>query len=312
MEKEQIFTSTGMKLLYHPKVIISLQKGKVIPISLQIAPTSKCQLKCVFCSNTNRTKDEDIQWKQLTRFIEDMGILGAKTIEWTGGGDPSLYPEMNGAILYAHIRGYEQGMITNGLGFEHIISSLGLLKWIRISLNCLDYVDNIEIPKLSKKTTLGFSYVMNNKTTEESLLKVQKIVGKYKPEYVRIVPNCQATDEEQKRNNKHYSKVVNKMGHPYFYQAKVFGKPDKCYWGYLKPFVNFDGSVFRCSSIVLNDDAERSFHNKYRWCHISELKNVYNKPIIPYIPDNCNKCVFTKQNNLVDSIIHPNKMENFI
>ncbi len=278
-----------------------------------MAPTSRCNLKCLFCSNINRTKDEDLDWNNLMKFIIDMGLLGAKTIEWTGGGDPTLYSYINEAILFAYTRGFEQGLITNGLGFKNLESgSLSVLKWIRISMNCFDYVDSIDIPKLSNNTTLGFSYVVNNKTTKEMVKRIDALIDRYNPKYVRVVPNCQATDEQQKKNNKYLSKEVEKLGHPYFYQAKTFNKPDKCYWGYLKPFVLHDGFVYRCSSVVLNDDAERSFHDKYRWCHVSEFKSIYKKEIIPYIPDSCHHCVFTKQNNLVDSIIHPNEMKNFI
>lgn len=313
MNPEKKWTSTGIKLIHHPKVIEALQRNRAFPISLQIATTSKCQLNCSFCSNVNRKKKEELDYNLLLRTIFDMNRFGAKTVEWTGGGEPLLYSKINEVILVVNTYGMEQGLITNGLELDKLESKkLDMLKWIRISMNCLDYVDNIAVPKLSNKTTLGFSYVINNNTTEEGLRKLSDYVKRHKPKYVRIVPNCQTTKEEQEKNNKFYSKKIRKIGYPYFYQAKIFEKPDKCYWGYLKPFIHYDGNVFRCSSVVLNDDAEKSFHNKYRWCHISELKNVYNRQIVPYIPEHCDKCVFTNQNNLVDSIINPNSMVNFI
>ena len=54
------FTSTGTKLIHHPDVVKKLQVDRIAsPISLQVAPTSRCNLKCVFCSNANRSKHED-------------------------------------------------------------------------------------------------------------------------------------------------------------------------------------------------------------------------------------------------------------
>lgn len=313
MNKEVEYTSMGNKIIHHPEVLEKLKKNCGQPISLQIGPTSKCTLNCIFCSNVNRDKDESLNPIDLLVFIHDMKKAGAKTIEWTGGGDPSLYPPINDMIDLASKLGFEQGFITNGLGFKNITQkSLDSLKWIRISMNCLDYVDGIEIPKLSENTTLGFSYVINKKSIVKTLTKLKEYVKKYKPAYVRIVPDCQTSLEEQVEHNKVYAEWVEKWGEPFFYQAKVFEKPKLCYWGMVKPFLLHDGFVYRCSSVVLNADAERSFHEKYRWCKMNELKDQYNKEIVPFVPDTCNSCVFTKQNNLVHEIIHPSEMKNFI
>lgn len=313
MNKESIYTSTGSKIIHHPEVIELLQKNKARPVSCSIAPTSRCNLNCVFCSNVNRDKDESLDPVDLLGFMHDMKKLGAKTIEWTGGGDPSLYPPINDMIDLANQLGFEQGFITNGLGFKNITQkSLDKLKWIRISMNCLDYVDGIEIPNLSENTTLGFSYVINKKSIVKILTKLKEYTKKYSPAYVRVVPDCQTSLEEQIAHNEVYSEWVEKWGNPFFYQAKVFEKPELCYFGFVKPFLLHDGFVYRCSSVVLNDDAGRSFHSKYRWCKMNELKDQYKEEIVPFIPDSCNSCVFTKQNNLIDEIIHPLEMKNFI
>lgn len=312
MNKEAIFTSTGSKLIHHPEVVFKLQKNRAMPISIQIAPTSKCQLSCCFCSNRKRAKQEDLDPRKLITFLDDMCFLGAKTVEWTGGGDPSLYYAINEMINVASGFNFEQGFITNGLGFDKLHDvSLESLKWIRISMNCLDYVDEIEIPELPKHVTLGFSYVFNEKSTIDIFRRINKHIEKFNPKYVRIVPNCQTTEEQQKNNNSKYSVWVEELGEPYFYQAKIFEKPELCYWGYLKPFLLHDGWIYRCSSIVLNDDAEKSFHEKYRWCMMEDLRLQYAKEIIPYIP-NCSHCVFTKQNNGIHEIINPSEMKNFI
>jgi hypothetical protein len=313
MNEKGVFTSTGEKLLHHPAIVSRLQHNYGAPVSIQIAPTSRCQLNCIFCSNTNRSKHEDLSFKKVSKFLYDMFYLGAKTVEWTGGGDPSMYGEINASVALAHELKMQQGLITNGLGFANFERQrLKTFDWIRISMNCLDYVDSINIPSLAIKTTLGFSYVLNDKTSEKILTKLRAYVKKYSPKYVRIVPNCQVTKEEQEENNAYYSKLVASWGGPYFYQAKAFEKPELCYWGHLKPFILHDEYVYRCSSVVLNSNAERSFHETYRWCHMSELVAIYKKKMIPYVPEGCDKCVFTQQNNLVHEILNPNSMTNFL
>ena len=166
------YTSTGMKLLKHPEILAKLREGIPVPISLQVAPTSRCNLKCNFCSNVNRTSQEDLSCDDLTKALVTFKKLGLKTVEWTGGGDPTLYAKIQYMMLFSSELGFEQGFITNGVALwdayrEHP-AAFNKLTWLRISMNCLDYVQDIRIPFLGWKTVLGFSYVMNSLTTVET------------------------------------------------------------------------------------------------------------------------------------------------
>ncbi len=313
MNKENIYTSTGSKLIYHPGVVDMLKTtGMATPMSLQVAPTSRCNLNCCFCSNRNREKHEDIDLALLTNTIKTLCNYGLKTVEWTGGGDPTMYGDINRIMSVCNEWGLEQGMITNGIPLKENISPAmrDALKWVRISMNGLDYHKDIDLPDI--KGTLGFSYCINKMTDLNTWRWLQEYVDKYKPAYVRIVPDCQATDEEQNKNNAQFSRDIAQLGEPYFYQAKVFKKPDRCWWGYFKPFLLHDEYVYPCSSVVLNEDSEETFHVKYRWVHVSELEKKYEERIASIPNATCNHCVFNKQNTEVDSIINPSGMENFI
>jgi len=306
------YTSTGMKLAHHPEVIMMLQNKRVAPISLQMAPTSKCNLNCEFCSNVNRDKTESLEFKDVLELIYRLKALGLKTVEWTGGGDPTCWDSLEGAVDYCEMLGLEQGLITNGLNLHKYSESFfNRLMWVRISMNCLDYVNDIEIPEMPH-TVLGFSYVMNNRTTTDILEKIKEYAREHYSAYVRIVPNCQTSIEKQKENNELLPSLVEKLGDPFFYQPKIFDAPEFCWWCYLKPFVLHDGYVYPCSSVVLNDDSGRSFHSKYRWCTMTQLPDIYEEEMVPFNPKNCDHCVFKPQNEIVDSIINPNGMEDFV
>lgn len=312
MNKLNNFTSTGSKLLHHPNAVRKLNNSlRATPISLQIAPTSKCNLNCVFCSNVNREKHEDLDLVLLMKVVRQLLEYGTKTVEITGGGDPTLYPEINKLITFCSTIGLQVGFITNGVALENIeLSQRRQFHWVRISMNCLDYVDDIEIPHMSG--TLGFSYVMNSMTDLNVLSRIKEYTKKYKPAYVRIVPDCQATDEVQEENNRVLGETASLWGPPYFYQPKTFNKPNKCFWGYFKPFILHDGYVYPCSSVVLNENAERSFHKKYRWVRMEELAAMYRHDIRSFPTNNCDHCVFSDQNAMVEDIVNPGKMVNFI
>jgi len=307
-----VYTSRGNKLIHHPQVVNKIKReGKGAPVSIQIGATSRCNLNCSFCSNVNRTKHEDLDPVMLVDFLMHMKDLGAKAVEWTGGGDPTMYENINYFLEFAGLAGFEQGMITNGILLREKIDEANIdrLKWLRISMNCLDYVWAVDVPEI--KGTLGFSYVMNVKTSDSVLKNLHQHVEKYNPKYVRIVTNCLATDEEQRFNNEKYGAMVEKMGPPYFYQPKEFQHSDNCWWCYFKPFLLHDGYVYPCSSVVLNSDANGKFHEKYRWCKMTELSEMYEKKMVSFDVSSCNHCVFKSQNDLVDMILNP-EMENFV
>ena len=309
------YTSTGCKLIHHPEVIRKIQEIKrATPISIQIAPTSRCNLKCEFCSNSKRTSHEDLDFNKLCSFLKQMKSLGAKTIEWTGGGDPTQYKNINEGILKAKDLGFKQGFITNGVALDVLdLGSLKNLHWIRISMNGLDYGKTAIMPdKKHLNGTLGFSYVMNDKTTPDILKELDVVVKRSKPSYVRIVPNCLVSKEQQLINNKELGEKVKLLGNPYFFQDKVFKKPWACWWYLFKPFLLHDGWIYPCSSIVLNDTADRQFHDKYRVSEMGEFYKLYHVPMVGRSSENCTHCVFCDQNELVSSIVNTTDMEDFV
>ena len=313
IDKLNTYTSTGIKLINHPSVVRRIQsQAKGTLVVLQIAPESRCNLACSFCSNAKRNKHETLDIDRIKELISNLTFKGLKAIENTGGGEIALYPYINELIAYAKGLNLKIGMISNGILLKEKLSeeSLNSLTWLRISMNCLDYVDTVDLPKI--KGTLGFSYVMNEKTDENIFLRLRDYIDIYNPAYVRVVPDCQATDEEQEINNKNYSELISKWGEPFFYQAKQFKKPDNCYWCYFKPFLLHDGFIYPCSSVVLNDTADKQFHNRFRWCAMEELIEKYNEPMESFFNQECNHCVFSQQNNLITSILNPNGMEDFI
>ena len=315
MDKINTYTSTGSKLLFHPEFLSrAKEQGLLSPISIQIALTAMCQLSCSFCSNKNRTKTETLSYDFVINTLEKFRSCGAKTAEFTGGGDPLLHPQINEIIEHAWTIGYRIGLITNGVALERLTpDSLRKLHWIRISMNCLDYVESIDIPEMPKSVTLGFSYVISDDTDiVESKAKLDLYSDKYMPAYIRCVQNCKNSHEDQDRNNITFETMVSGWGSPYIYQNKSFNRPETCYWCYVKPFIFCDSYVYPCSSVVLNSDSDEKFHEKYRWKTVDELIDAYNHQPVSFNNDSCDKCVFEIQCNEVDSIMNPSNMEDFV
>ena len=311
----EVYTSTGIKLLHHPDAVkLFKERGLATPISLQVAPTSRCNLKCEFCSNANREKDEEIDIDSLVKVVGKLQKIGLKTVEWTGGGDPTMCAWTGEAIDIFDAWGLEQGMISNGIRIRELVATRSLdldqLKWLRISLNSLDYIENLMIPTKYIDGTLGFSYCWNG--SESNLRRAADFAKQHSGAYLRVVPNCLADQAGLDAQDALLTKLVSDIGFPAFYQAKEYHKPSGCLWGWFKPFIDTDSWVYPCSSVVLNSGADRHFHHKYRLCHMTELPDFYASKAPVIAPDHCDHCVFWKQNENLMGLRFPNGMENFI
>lgn len=318
MDNINAYTSTGIKffksLLRNNSLLI-----KPKPISLQIALTERCNLNCGFCSVAKRKKKFEWNYKELVQATMKFKDLGIKTIEITGGGEPTLFHKLDDYILFCDSLGLQIGLITNGIHAAKVLSkkALKILSWMRISMNSLDYVKKIDIPVING--TLGFSYCWGDKASEKGLERLVGIAKKAKGEYLRVVPDCCCTKEELQYQHQIIEPIVENMakisGFPVFYQKKEFERPNKCYWGYFKPFLYCDGYIYPCSSTVLNDDAGKQFNKIYRLCHWADADNLYDgEGSLSNLLDTskCNHCVFTAQNNFIELLTTKIKHSNFI
>ncbi len=179
-ELDSSFTSTGLKLFHHQEAMQALRDGKGRPISCWIAGTDLCSHKCSFCSVGQRPQDV-LPFTTITGFLDQLIPLGIKSVTWSGGGNFLLYKckltgkDCNDLINYAHERGLENALITNGLPLVDYPcgrkswktmrpETLDKLTWCRISMSGLDHNHKeqcVYVPDFDQsKTTLGFSWIL--------------------------------------------------------------------------------------------------------------------------------------------------------
>tara|TARA_Y100000310_G_scaffold340803_1_gene437833 strand:+ start:313 stop:1233 length:921 start_codon:yes stop_codon:yes gene_type:complete len=294
MGLEQQFTSTIAKLLKQPDRFAEWEQGIFRPISLQLAPTDRCNLRCGFCSVQNRNGDE-LDIVDIIGAITELRMLGLRTVELTGGGDPAMYEGISALINFIYKQGLKIGFITNGIRLSEI-TNLDMLSWLRISMNSLDIVDDIDIPSLPPHVTLGFSYVVNEKMTQETLTKIFAKMGAHNVEYLRVVPNCLS----EKTIKESHQAVAGLLDNPkIFYQQKSRRKPHHCRIGYLKPFLNADGYFYHCSANPLID---RKFNPNFRMGRIDEIDKIWSNPYGTFDTTICQegKCFFKEHNDCLD------------
>jgi len=326
----ETFTSTGRKYLHQPQMIEGIRRGIPSPVSLQVSPTNKCQLRCVFCSVDKR--DLSLEWEpeDLKSMILKFRSLGIKTVEFSGGGDPTAYKPLPQIVAYCKIIGLQIGMITNGVALDRLPrETLEAFSWIRISMVTLDYHESVKIPQpWPENTVLGMSYVVGqinytgtdrpfSQSDYDGLKKVADYARRYNAKYVRVVPECLTGSEElMAKIHEKWRPIVEEIGEPLFFQTHKWQKQAKhCWMDMIKPWAHSDGYIYPCNSVSLNTEARRDFDPKWRLCHWTQIENYYEgrgSESLPFVKQLCDQCSFTQNNQIIADLTEPMVHEDFV
>ena len=326
MEKLDTYTSTGAKYIRHPEMIESLRNGIGRPQSLQIALTNRCNLKCVFCSVAERELKQQWDYTELRKAIDSFMSVGIKTIEFSGGGEPTLYPDFRHIVSSCYSRGLKIGLITNGLKLKDYQDILPFFNWIRISMVALDYQEAVDLPdEFPDNVTIGMSYVVGQKEYQgkrthwesdfEQLMKIKNYAIKYNVKFIRIVPECFADAYEMSQLHEYYQDFCNAAGTPslFLFQPKRPKQAEYCFMDAVKPWLHVDGYVYPCNSIILNTDANRDFAPQYRLCHWTEIENYYkNRGNQSLDVSRCDRCTFVSNNEIIKELMQPIEHGEFV
>ena len=128
----------NQKLIYHPNRIASWLKGDpIVPIYVEISPTSFCNQACVFCGLDFITKKSMVNAKELISKFKPMKKLGIKSVMFAGEGEPLMHPNILALVKAAKASGLDVAMTTNGSLLTPKLGRalLPFLTWLRISFN---------------------------------------------------------------------------------------------------------------------------------------------------------------------------------
>ena len=316
-EKTQMYSTWGDKLLKHTDVLHSIQyEEKFKPITIQLAPCEVCDSDCPFCSVGGRPLKSAMTYEECEKLLGDFRVLGAKSVEITGGGNPLLWRDkkagknINDLIHLAHSLGYKIGIITNteDLGRHLTTDVYPMLDWIRVSLIKLDEGKNPEDYNFAGFPTskMGLSYIIydgtggipdelsrTNKpyvgTTSETIEKMVKLVSMHPDlKFVRIAGNCLIKGNNAKIRDQ-YSDVIHAVDLNDKFFIKDIGEDDGpyahgCYIGAIRPYIaphpeGGDYQVYICTSHVLN---HRTYDMNYSLGSIENIIEIWDNMNISY------------------------------
>lgn len=129
------------KVLYHLEELVQLKQGFTkAPINVEIDLTNRCNHGCSWChfaythtkgplANSVKPKGyidtgDVFDTTLLTDILYQLKMIGVKSVTWTGGGEPTLYPQIIDVIEFTHSIGLDQGIYTNGSFINEELASI--------------------------------------------------------------------------------------------------------------------------------------------------------------------------------------------
>lgn len=302
-------------MLKHLDSLRTIQRGHGTAVMLHIAPTNVCNQHCVHCCFSKRDRSLSLTYEQVVEGIRDFFALGARAVEYTGGGEPTMWPHLESTINFCTDFGIAQGMNTNAL---QLLNSkvYTQLDWCRVALNVFDsdsrsiktFSQHVEL--LRDFTDVTACYIVPQQIGTKNLLSVVSYaVSTGLP--TRIAPDCIQSLDGIKKSLEAIKRAVhdvtlNEIDENIFVSDfNVYTderENDNCFMHVWKPLLYADGYVYTCPSSELAMENGRTMQEKFRVCAVEDVKATYREWDGKPKNHSCSYCKYTRQNNLLSAV----------
>lgn len=310
------YTSNHVKLLKHMDRLSIIQKGgRPKPVMFHMSPCNPCNLTCSFCCFANRNLKEMLTKEQMIKAVDQFAELGVLGMEFTGGGEPTLHPDLNFMIDYIHAKGIKIGIVTNGSRLKKI-KNWDKVSWVRLGmygfdegydydLSVFEGLTNIEIsaayvwdgaletstnPNITGQWTesnselAGKKILAKNTYKEENFIRMLKWVEEKKIP-CRIAFNAIKDPKETAKDIEKIRGILNnfeaengplKFAFLSDFNFKGTRRNDNCYMHMVKPCVFTDGNVYVCPSAELAPENGYHVNAEFKIADIDGILDYYN------------------------------------
>ena len=303
------------KLLKNDGCVID---GKIKPVHLQISPTNRCNANCSWCSCSEVDRTQELPIDEIIRIFGEFEILGARAVTITGGGEPTIHPDIQRILYGAAECGFNIGMVTNGLLWgkkgADVGSANNLLTWLRVSTvepSGKPQVDRVKtICERLPDVDVGISFTVPADVNIAAAVALCEIVdGLPNLTHIRFVQDILYPDSSESAMTSVCLRCRDITDKAIFQSRNVFTKGhNPCWISKLKPYVDANGYVFACCGFqYAHPDSLRKLNHKFSMCHWSWFYNTS-----AFDGSVCQKCYYNSYNLLLDNMVTPLEHQNFV
>jgi organic radical activating enzyme len=279
------------KLMHHLDHLQKMAAGEIVaPLHVSIWPTIRCQFRCEYCCCKDEDHDQpDLRWRDFITAIDALAARGAMAVEFSGGGEPLLWPQICEGITYARDKGMKVSLITNGLILSDIPEEiLKKIAWIRVSLQSVEHADDVDFKYVQEHTKVSASVIYSPEIDFEILHEIMKAKN--------IVTRIAAPQPNAGHIDYYARNVAELYGDPFFFAEKEKGIPSACYMAWIRAAIDWTGHFLPCPSVMLAG-GDKKVLGSFRLCHVSGLGKWLDEHRVKDLGFRCDFCNCGKEHN---------------
>jgi organic radical activating enzyme len=306
------YTAAGRmpwKLLQMKEYAIS-SAGLIRPIHIQLIPTNRCNGNCPWCSCRDVDKSLQLPRQEISNMLGFFAQRGTKAITITGGGEPTLHPDLLSICANCYDFGIKIGLVTNGKkwakdGVDPDFNEF--LLWVRISTmetqHDVGQVDWLRgICEFLPAVALGVSFTVDTDVCVDLAREVCKLAAKQENlTHIRFVQNILDPDKSPMKAVQDACEPLTSKA--IFQYRSVFTTGAKrCLISRLKPMIDASGLVYPCCGVQYagTDSEMRKMPERFSMGHWTEYDHME-----PFDGSICAKCYYSDYNAILDGLTTP-------
>lgn len=304
MTLQREYSSNLGKLVRHTDAVDALRRGSARPVTLHVALTGACNLRCPKCCYRDRDHGAELPLAQYEAALDAFCRVGLKSVELTGGGEPLLHTRVNDVLAMTLRRGLSVGLCTNGTALDRASPDLlTCLSWVRVSGGTVE--QGRQWQPLPSGPVAGCGYVWHDGSTPDVLRRLVAACRGAGNIHLRIAPDAVGTQADvsaRRRAADEALATAGGYGNAYV-EGPRGGACRECFMGYLKPFLWYDGNVYACPSASLSPERAWCVSEETRLCNVLGINAFYAMPVAPHAFAPCAHCHFADQNRYVSDVL---------
>lgn len=261
------------KILSYYKEAKTLKKYGILlfPRMISVWPTHNCNMNCDYCLfgelvNKDRV---NIDTRKFCDFITDVSKMGVEGIEFSGGGEPGLHPDLQEIAMHITANGMRVGILTNGTNID-AEKICDVYSYIRVSLDYADKEQYVKFKKpasdrlydkviqnikslvetrKSKYPTIGVKFLLSS-TNYKDVEKMVKLARDLGVDYVQFKPTHNTEYDLSEHQAAEADRAIETLRawsfFPIIGRATRLCATVKCFMSPIHTVINALGDVFIC------------------------------------------------------------------